>query len=316
MLSMNGFGSGRVYHRVTAWRLKLLHLDFNHHDLPFKDHVPKGGMADKIGIQGPNPPEYRALALLQGALNLAGCKTLKRSGRFFAAVLYVAICAAGPVAAEQHSPQSPTAAASQENLLGWQALLCGTESLSSPHSVMPDHETLAYELAFSADLDSHPASALQRLLDQGVHVAFEPTLNDAFDPRNQAHLDAAIAALARLSSAISRQDIRVVGAKGKLFLGFPTGDLAKTSLLWKNGSALSPLALRGDHPQGRSIACKETKPPSSGTTTTASQPNPVAVCTSTKGCQKSPKEMLIPVLPIWIVFDRASKTPERLVING
>lgn len=282
-------------------------------------------MADKIGIQGPSPPEYRDLAILQGALNLAGCKTLGRSGCFFAAVFCVAVRAAGPVAAEEPSPQYPAAAATQQypaaaatqdSLWGWQALLCGTESLSSPHSVMPDHETLAYELAFSADLDTHPTSALQRLLDQGVRVAFEPTLNVAFDPGSQAHLDAATAALARLSSAISRQDIRVVAAKGKLFLGFPTGDLAKTSLLWKNRSALSPLALRGDHPQARSIACKETKPPPSGTTTTASQPNPVAVCTSTTGCQKSPKEMLIPVLPIWIVFDRASKTPERLVING
>ncbi|MEO9649410.1 MAG: hypothetical protein ABJG04_05315 [Roseobacter sp.] len=273
-------------------------------------------MADKIGIQGPSPPEYRDLAILQGALNLAGCKTLGRSGCFFAAVFYLAVCAAGLVAAEEPSPQYPAAAATQDSLWGWQALLCGTESLSSPHSVTPDHETLAYELAFSADLDSHPASALQRLLDQGVHVAFEPTLHVAFDPSNHAHLDAATAALARLSSAISRQDIRVVGAKGKLFLGFPTGDLAKTSLLWKNRSALSPLALRRDHPQARSIACKETKLPSSGTKNTASQTHPVAVCMSTKGCQKSPKEMLIPVLPIWIVFDRASKTPERLVING
>lgn len=187
------------------------------------------------------------------------------------------------------------------------------KDLHAARLLEPHNEELAYELAFRAELDAHPATALERLRNKGVRIELGQGPQVQFSFYDDEHLSLAIVALATLSDAVSKQDIRVAETDEKLLMGFPSDDFLTAAMFWRSAavSIMSGERIQqaGDSgTDGKGLQMEEEALPQLRKVS-------VAVCNLELGCHRATKEGLAPVKPIWIVFDSLTKTPELIILD-
>ncbi|WP_172676931.1 hypothetical protein [Aestuariivita boseongensis] len=202
---------------------------------------------------------------------------------------------------------------------GWQALKDRIENLRTepePGGDLP----LAYQLAFRAELDANPETALEKLLADGLKVEAARDWSWRFDPDDPTHRAQAVSALRVLAQAVSARDMRVAGSASTLAMGFPSSpEGAEPALYWPLDSAavltLAPPATYDDPHPVEPIGDRLTVGRPDWFAPTGLTEKDRALCLPFGGCGYVPATAVYPVQPVWIVYDRDSLAPLALILG-
>jgi hypothetical protein len=177
-----------------------------------------------------------------------------------------------------------------------------------------------HDLAFRAGLDANPRTALRKLEELGVRFASALDPDWEFDPESAADRARVVKGLDLLSSGMNAGPLRVAGSAGALYFGFPrAADPQTASVLWPLRKD-APLRLSPEESRQAYAAYKI------GDRVLTGRPawfapdgrlgdHELVGCLPFGGCGYLDGDAVMPVLPIWIAFDRTTRTPLEVIVE-